>query len=208
MTTFQAFNLPQFIPINRHPGLQEYLETLIDDIMNRLHHIYRVNLCILIPESRICIEKYTLDFGEFQHVDEVGSLQEVEVYDEFRSSLNSAIKYVEQLAPVRNNSVTFEVVINAVELSLGHPKGVYRERDDEQENGTEDWVKCEENENFNLAEQTNGEFLNKIKMTALVGCDIGPLVIHHFSQRLITNNTDMLQKIYVGDPESYSSFNE
>ena len=67
-TTYQGFNLPQFTPVTRHPGLQDYIENLILDLLTKITHIYKISILILDQQYDICLEKYTLDFTEFKHL--------------------------------------------------------------------------------------------------------------------------------------------
>lgn len=189
-TTYQAFNLPQFIPINRHSGLQSYIEELIDDILSKILHIYKVSVCIVTKDEGTCIERYVLDFGEFRHVDEIGSLSESEVYDEFRSSLNSLISKLEKLTPINDDLVTFEIAINTTELRLGQLAESMRDTSNEREakefNRDTNWVKCKEEDYIPYSGVQNGPICSKIKMISLVGCDIGPLVIYNYLEQLIS----------------------
>lgn len=89
-TTYQAFNLPRYIPINRHPGLQKYIEELVVDVLGKLPHVHRFNLLIVTQED-VCVERYVLDFGEFIHDTASIEVHETQVFDEFRSCLNSLI---------------------------------------------------------------------------------------------------------------------
>ena len=189
-TTYQAFNLPQFIPINRHPDLQEYIEELILDVISKLTHIYRFCICIIDKENGLRIEKYVLDFGEFQHQqsneqdDDV--INETEVFDEFRSSLNSLISHLEKLNAIKDDAVSFEVVINAIDLELGH-RGMENIKNLDAKLGYDrdiNWTKAHEDENLPEETEHVGLYKPKINMTSLVGCDVGPLIIHQFCERL------------------------
>lgn len=199
ITTYEAFSLPQFTPVNRHPQLQEYIEELILDLLDKLVHIYGISLCVVTKENGICVERYVLRFDEFQHVDNVGVLSEDEVFDEFRSSLNSLTAHLEKQPPIKDNTVTFEVIINTLEMQLGH-----RPREMEPLRTLEDklafdrdtnWTKCEEDEGLPDPDQSKGIYRPKIKMTSLVGCDVGPLVIRHHSESLVVTDNS-LDKIY------------
>ncbi|CAR27366.1 hypothetical protein ZYGR_0I06400 [Zygosaccharomyces rouxii] len=205
LTTYQAFNLPQYIPVNRHPQLQQYIEELILDLLGKLLHIYGVSLCIIAKDTGICIERYVLRFDEFEHVDDVGILSETEVFDEFRSSLNSLTAHLEKQPPIRDDTVTFEIIINTLEMQLGHkPREMesIRTQDDQLTFDRDvNWTKCEEDEGLPDPEKSKGIYRPKIKMTSLVGCDVGPLVIRHHSERLIVTD-DTLDKIYTSTQES------
>lgn len=198
-TTYQAFNLPQYTPINRHPGLQEYIEELILDILSKLLHVYGICVCVVTKEDSICIERYVLGFDEFQHVDNVGTLSESDVFDEFRSSLNSLIAHLEKLNPIKDDKVTFEVIINTMEMQLGHkPQNMERMKtaDDRLEFDRDtNWTKCEEDEGLPESEENMGVYNAKIKMTSLVGCDVSPLIIHHHCERLLVSDGS-LDNIY------------
>ncbi|AQZ14276.1 REV7 (YIL139C) [Zygosaccharomyces parabailii] len=210
ITTYQAFNLPQFTPINRHPQLQDYIEELIRDLLEKLVHIYGIGICVVAKENDICIERYVLRFDEFQHVDNVGVLSEAEVFDEFRSSLNSLMRHLEKQPPIKDNTVTFEVIINTLEMQLGH-KGYEMEplrtlEDKLAFDRNMNWTKCEEDEGFPDPEDSKGIYRPKIKMTSLVGCDVGPLIIRNHSERLVVAD-DTLDSIYQSTQEpSLNSF--
>ncbi|CCF60242.1 hypothetical protein KAFR_0J01780 [Kazachstania africana CBS 2517] len=201
-TTFQAFNLPQFVPINRNPSLQSYIEELIDDLLSKLSHIYRINICINDAVTNLCLEKYVLDFSEFKHVENDSMPAEGEVFDEFRSSLNSLISKLEKLRQIKDGSVVFEIVINAIELELGHSTTSFTTDKKEmmafdRENN---WTKCQEDENLPKEDYEAGNFQPKIKMTSLVGCDIGPFIVHNFYETLISGNA-ILSSIYMDNDE-------
>lgn len=194
-TTYQGFNLPQFIPITRHPGLQDYIENLILDLLSKITHIYKISILILDQQYDICLEKYTLDFTEFKHIQSRNSnndeddnvndelINETEVFDVFRSSLNSLINKLETLSKIKDDTVKFNVIINTVEMELGHAKDIgwnlnNKEDMNKFENDT-NWTLCqnEDDENFHIelkkAQPT-------IKMISLVGCDIGSIIIHNY----------------------------
>ncbi|CAI4064386.1 Rev7p SKDI_09G0310 [Saccharomyces kudriavzevii IFO 1802] len=208
-TTYQSFNLPQYVPINRHPALIDYIEELIIDVLSKLTHIYRFSICIINKQNDLCIEKYVLDFGELQHVDKDDQgTTETEVFDEFRSSLNSLIFHLEKLPKINDDSVTFEIAINAVELELGHKLDRTRKIDNLEEKleveRDSNWVKCQED--ANLPEE-NAFQSPKIKVSSLVGCDAGPLVIHQFSEKLISGgNDEILNGVYSQYEEGESIF--
>lgn len=196
LTTYQSFNLPQFVPITRHPGLQGYIETLILDLINKLTHVYQISLLVIETESNICLERYYLDFSDFKHTsidsdtdddNEQPGLNENEVFDEFRSSLNSLINKLETLPKFKDDSVTFDIMINVVNMELGHGQGVgwnlaTQEQLTKFENDT-NWTKChnEDDENYN---NLIGEEPPTVKMISLVGCDLGPFVVHNYMEVL------------------------
>lgn len=221
LTTFQGFNLPQFLPINRSKVLQDYIEELILDILDKLPHVYLVSLCIIDCKDDLCIEKYCLDFGEFRHAQagidadnqrDSMPLKETDVFDEFRSSLNSLILQLERLPSIRDEAVTFEVTLNTVDLGLGH--GVidtvgHRDTDEvlQFERDT-NWVRLKEDERLTSHSRSvsrdgevTGEVLPdettqpKIKMISLVSCDLDPLVIHSYVELLLTSD-DIACNVY------------
>lgn len=196
ITTYQAFDLPQFTPVNRHPGLQEYIEELILDLLSKLIHIYGLSLCIMTKEDNLCVERYVMSFDEFKHVDDVGTLSESEVFEEFRSSLNSLTAHLEKLDPVRDDTVTFEVVINTMEMTLGHkPREIERLKSQEDKVAFEratNWTKCEEDEGL---PENLGANKHRIKMTSLAGCDVGPLIIRNHCEKLLVPDNS-LSRIY------------
>lgn len=233
LTTFQGFNLPQYIPINRHEGLQKYIEELITDLISKLNHIYRVGICIIGGKDGYCIEKYALDFGEFQHFSDkekeerqMSLIKETDVFDEFRSSLNSLISKLEKMDKIVDNSVTFEIVINTLEMNLGHGvvDTITNREDDETVQFERDtnWVKMKEDENLpnpemvkNALAEEDGIIVSqpehrsqiqrpKIRMTALAGCDIGPFVIHNYIEKLVMD-TEATYGVYK-DASFISSF--
>lgn len=206
LTTYQAFNLPQFTPVNRHPQLQQYIEELILDLLGKLLHIYGISLCVIVKDTGICIERYVLRFDEFEHVDDnVGVLSEAEVFDEYRSSLNSLIAHLEKQPPIRDDTVTFEIIANTLEMQLGHRPGEMKPIRTQYDQLTFDrdvnWTKCDEDEGLPDPEESKGIYKPKIKMTSLVGCDVGPLVIRNHSERLMVTD-DSLDKVYANTQES------
>lgn len=202
ITTYQAFDLPQFTPVNRHPGLQKYIEELILDLLSKLIHIYGLCLCVVTKEDNVCVERYVLSFDEFRHVDEVGTLSESEVFEEFRSSLNSLTAHLEKLDPIKDDTVAFEVIINTMEMQLGHkPQGNERLKNQEAKLAFEretNWTKCEEDEGL---PENLGVYKPKIKMTSLAGCDVGPLIIHNHCEKLLVSDGS-LNGVYVTSQDS------
>lgn len=202
ITTYQAFNLPQFTPMNRHPEVQDYIEELVLDVLSKLVHIYGLSVCVVTKEDDICIERYVLSFDEFRHVDDVGTLTESEVFDEFRSSFNSLTAHLEKLDPIRDDTVVFEVIINTMELELGHlPQG--RERLKSKEDKLEferetNWTKCDEDEGL---PENIGVIKPKIKMSSLVGCDVGPLIIRNHCEKLLVSDSS-LNNVYIASQGS------
>lgn len=209
ITTFQGFNLPQFLPINRHPDLQGYIEELIEDLISKLSHVYRLSICILDTSYDVCIEKFVLDFGEFQHKEgKPSTLGEIEVFDEFRSSLNSLIARLERMRKIKDDSVTFEITINTVHMELGHNGGKdwvidKREELNEFDRDT-NWTRTTNDEKVPLSNNLNnpleysGVFEKpKIRMSPLVGCDLAPLIIHAYLETLILNPKNGSSLAYV-----------
>lgn len=199
LTTFQGFNLPQFIPITRHPGLQNYIEEWIQDVLGKLTHIYKLSILILDQQYDIVLERYVLDFSEFKHLeasdddDNDVNIGETEVFDEFRSSLNSLINKMGILLPIKDNTVTFNFMINTVNMELGHGKDVgwnlsNKEQLQKFESDT-NWTRVhdEDEEKFvNIKEKP------VIKMVSLIGCDIGSLIIHNYMELLELNKIDQI----------------
>lgn len=192
LTTFQGFNLPQFIPMTRHPGLQQYIEDWIQDILTKLTHIYKLSILILDQSYDIVLEKYVLDFSEFKHLEDT-NLNETEVFDEFRSSLNSLINKVGTLPHVKDNTVTFNFMINSVYMELGHGKDVgwnLTNQDQLQkfENDT-NWTRVHDEDKQNFV---NVKEKPVIKMISLIGCDIGSLIIHNYMELLQLNKIEQI----------------
>lgn len=201
-TTYQGFNLPQFIPITRHPGLQDYIENLILDLLTKITHIYKISILILDQQYDTCLEKYTLDFAEFKHLQSRNNfgdgynnnkgekdnesseqINETEVFDAFRSSLNSLINKLETLPKIKDDVVKFNVIINTVEMELGHAKDIgwnlnNKEDLNKFENDT-NWTLCQNEHNENYFIDVN-KVQPTIKMISLIGCDIGSIVIHNY----------------------------
>lgn len=201
-TTYQAFDLPQFTPMNRHPGLQNYIEELVLDLISKLSHIYSLSLCIVSKEDNTCIERYVLSFHEFRHVDDIGLLSETDVFDEFRSCLNSLTAHLETLPYVKDDKVTFETVINTMDMELGHrPENMttLKTRQDLLAfNRATNWTKCQEDEGYPNGNENLGMYNPKIKMTSLVGCDVGPLIIQQHCEKLLASEKD-LESFYCRD---------
>ncbi|QLQ78920.1 hypothetical protein HG537_0B02680 [Torulaspora globosa] len=197
ITTYQAFNLPQFTPMNRHPEVQEYIEELVLDILSKLVHIYGISVCLVTKDDNICIERYVLSFDEFRHVDDVNTITESEVFDEFRSSFNSLTAHLEKLDRIRDDTVEFEVIINTMEMELGHGnRDIERLRSQKDKFEFErdiNWTKCDEDEGL---PENIGIFKPKIKMSSLVGCDVGPLIIRNHCEKLLVSDNS-LNNVYV-----------
>lgn len=202
------------MPINRNEKVQAYIEELIIDLIGKLNHIYRVGICIIDIKNGFCIEKYVLDFGDFKHYtdsveeDRVSSmLAETDVFDEFRSSLNSLLSKLEKMDNIKNGAVTFEIVINTLEMNLGH--GIVDTMIDKEADQTlqferdTNWTKMKEDENLpdpqpkdmsrleddhiivNQAETLSQFRKPKIRMSSLIGCDINPFIIHSYIEKLV-----------------------
>ncbi|CAL9733872.1 DNA polymerase zeta processivity subunit [Monosporozyma servazzii] len=178
--------------MTRHPGLEKYIEDWIQDILTKLTHIYKVSILILDQTYDIVLERYILDFSEFKHLEDM-NLNETEVFDEFRSSLNSLINKVSTLSPIKDNTVTFNFMINSVYMELGHGKDVgwnlsNQEQLQKFENDT-NWTRVhdEDKQNFiNVKEKP------VIKMVSLIGCDIGSLIIHNYMELLQLNKIEQI----------------
>ena len=225
LTTFQGFNLPQYMPINRNEKVQAYIEELITDLISKLNHVYRVGICIIDITNGFCIEKYVLDFGEFKHYtdsveeDRISAmLAETDVFDEFRSSLNSLLSKLEKMDNIKDGAVTFEIVINTLEMNLGH--GIVDTMIDKEADQTlqferdTNWTKMKEDENLPdpQPKDTSGleddhivvsqpENLSlyrkpKIRMSPLIGCDINPFIIHSYIEKLILSEKSF-DNVYV-----------
>ncbi|CEP62113.1 Rev7p LALA0_S04e08130g [Lachancea lanzarotensis] len=180
-TSFQAFNLPRHVPMNRHPGLQGYIETMVVDIISKLQAVRHFNVRIIQQDDGACIERYALDFGELRH-DQVSDVKETDVFDELRSSLNSLISRLEKLPQIKPNTVAFDIVIDSVGLNLGRKMNrVQNLKERLAQEQDSNWVKCAE-EPFISSSQERSP---RIKMITLTGCDAGPLVIYQFMEVLI-----------------------
>ncbi|SCU94153.1 LAFA_0F20208g1_1 [Lachancea sp. 'fantastica'] len=197
-TSFQAFNLPRHVPMNRHPELQNYIETMVVDVISKLQAVRHFNLRIIQQDDGACLERFTLDFGELRHDDDC-TVQEPQIFDELRSSLNSLISRLEKLPQIKPNTVAFEIVIDSAGLSLGRKVNrVQNLKERLAQEQDSNWVKCAE-EPFVSSSQ---ERRPRIKMITLSGCDVGPLVIYQFMELLI--NTEVSFQIYEA-PSSYQS---
>lgn len=227
VTTYQGFNLPQFMPITRHPDLQDYIEELINDLISKLSHVYKLSIVVLDQTYDICLEKFVLDFSEFKHIthgekdegvngndekqqnddrdhkdnlDEYGdedinlNIEESEVFDEFRSSLNSLINKLESLPQIKDDTVTFNIMISVVNMELGHAKDVGWNIDSNEKlrafERDINWAKCRDEDDDNFVNIKNQ--LPQIKMISLIGCDIGPLIIHNYMELLQLNKMEKI----------------
>lgn len=114
---------------------------------------------------------------------------------------------MEKLPKVNDDTITFEAVINAIELELGHKLDRNRRVDSLEEKAEierdSNWVKCQEDENL---PDSNGFQPPKIKLTSLVGSDVGPLIIHQFSEKLISGDDKILNGVYSQYEEGESIF--
>ncbi|KAG0659524.1 hypothetical protein C6P45_001830 [Maudiozyma exigua] len=202
------------MPINRNEKVQTYIEELIADLIGKLNHVYRVGICVIDIMNGFCIEKYILDFGEFKHYtdkteeDRISSmLAETDVFDEFRSSLNSLLSKLEKMDNIKDGAVTFEIVINTLEMNLGHgivDTLINKEVDQTlQFERDTNWTKIKEDQNLPDPQPKNNSGLEddgilvsqlehssqfrkpKIRMSSLVGCDISPFIIHSYIEKLI-----------------------
>ncbi|CCE63634.1 hypothetical protein TPHA_0F01500 [Tetrapisispora phaffii CBS 4417] len=207
LTTYQAFTLPKFIPINRHQGLQQYIEELINDVLSKLIHIFKVSIGIIDKENNVCIEKYVLDFGEFQHLDDISSLTEMDVYNEFRSSLNCLITQLEDMPQVKDDTVAFQVFINTVEYNpLATIESIERVSNEDIKNTFDraaNWTKCEEHEYIENLHENNGQ--PKVKLISLIGCDIGPFVIYNYIEQLMIKDMNHVYSTLNSNKDGTSS---
>ncbi|SCV05475.1 LANO_0H08306g1_1 [Lachancea nothofagi CBS 11611] len=204
--SFQAFNLPRHLPMNRHPELQTYIENLISDVLLKLDSIRHFNLRIVKLDDGTCVERYALDFNEFRH-EEVSDLLETQVFDELRSSLNSLIARLENLPQIKPASVSFEIVIDSMGLSLGHKMNrVQNSKERQIQEQDSNWVKCSE-EGFSAnAQSLSTQPRNpRIKIISLTGCDIGPLVIFQFMEILISPTHTTSSQVYESSDAYHSS---
>ncbi|SCU85208.1 LAMI_0C10484g1_1 [Lachancea mirantina] len=204
-TTYQAFNLPRHIPINRHPQVSQYIETLIEDLLSKLGNIRTFNLNIVRCDDRACIENYAIDFSELRHWD-TELVSETEVFDELRSSLNGLLSQLEKLPKIKPGTVTFEIIIEGPDLNLGREAGrVLNETEKRHLEQNVNWTKTGENQfqgkitNSELGNEIQG-FGPKVKLTSIAGCDSGPIVFYVYTQRIIAPKDSQLLDIY----ESYS----
>lgn len=189
------------MPITRHSGLNDYIEEFIMDIMGKLEHVYRLNICVVAKETGWCVERYVLDFGEFQHGEEpagISAADEVDVYNEFRSSLNSLIIYMEKLVKIRDDTVIFDLIIDTVEMNLGTKMVTDPNRTFSPEEVTEferdnSWVKYYQDQNLPDPVETSGFYKPKLKLTSLVGCEWGSIRIQQFNERLLMPNKGLSQ---------------
>ncbi|SCU86527.1 LAME_0D06546g1_1 [Lachancea meyersii CBS 8951] len=182
-TSFQAFNLPRYMPMNRHPGLQNYIETMVTDVLSKLEAVQHFNLRIIQQDDGACVERYALDFGELRHQD-TSELQEPQIFDQLRSSLNSLIARLEKLPNVKPATVTFEIVIDSIGLSLGKKMSrVQNAKERQTQEQDSNWAKCTEEPFLSNPQQSKP----RIKLITLTGCDAGPFVIYQFMEMLISN---------------------
>lgn len=206
-TTYQGFNLPQYLPITRHHGLNSYIEEFISDLLGKLDHVYHLSLFVISKHNGWAIERYVLDFGQFQHgqpVDKDIVLKEGEVYDEFRSSLNSLITYLEKQTPIRDDTVTFEFVIDTIEMALGRKFGIDMDPKTSKSQVVDferdtNWIRYHEDQNVPDGKEHSGAYKPKLKVTALIGCDWGPICIQQYNERLIVPNKGLSQVYYDDD---------
>lgn len=169
--------------------------------MEKIEHIYRLNICVIDKENGWCLERYVLDFGEFQHgvVPEGISLtDELDVFDEFRASLNSLIVYLEKLVKIRDDTVIFDLIIDTVEMGLGHkvvtdPHRKFTEEEITAFDRDNLWVRYHQDQNLPDPGMTSGFYKPKLKLTALVGCEWGSIRIQQFNERLLMPNKGLSQ---------------
>lgn len=194
-TKYQGFHLPNHIPVNVNPKLQDYLDELCEDILSKLKHLNYFNLYICEYENENnVIERYCLDFGDLNHLDYTTGEEDQEnlVFDEFRSSLFSLMAFLERLPRVQPGKYTFDIVIETVEMSLGHLGN------EQLTNTKENMIKLERDWNWiktkAQAQDFHTELLSqqRVKMHSLVGCDLKSLVFHQFAERVVLEGLDDL----------------
>lgn len=197
-TDYHAFNLPSHIPVNVNPELQKYLDELCDDILSKLKQLHYLNLYICeCDDEDYVIERYCLDFGDINHLDktEANTDQENLVFDEFRSSIYSLIAHLEKLPQLEPGKYTFDIVLETVEMSLGHMSNENLPRSKENVTNLErdwNWVKYKDPSNdFPSA----GQSQERVKMYSLVGCDLNSLVFHQFAERLVPQDNNISTSI-------------
>ncbi|SSD60648.1 uncharacterized protein SCODWIG_02409 [Saccharomycodes ludwigii] len=149
LTTFNVFNLPQQIPINRNPKLINYIETLIADVVDdKLINLSLSSITVAIIEiennnetikgkthitnDNVIVEKYILDFQEFQYDniklssspnDDDACGKEM-IFQEFRSSLNNFTNFIKNLPyGFKDGQVKFKVFIECLDQMLGLDPG-------------------------------------------------------------------------------------
>lgn len=209
------FNLPQWCPITRHPGLQQYIEELINDLLTKLLNVYSFNILIQDKEYGLILEKYVIDLSELKQIQDNSNnhtvYNETEIFNDLRSSINDLVRHLERLNHIKDNTVSFDIVINTVKLSLGHSTHVgwvlNNEKDLTQFERDINWTKYTEDENLPTQQYPSvGD--PYIKMFALVGCDAGPLVIHNYMEIIQDdhkgNKHIWLDKVYDFDKEEDS----
>ncbi|CCH63198.1 hypothetical protein TBLA_0J02040 [Henningerozyma blattae CBS 6284] len=191
LTTFQGFNLPQFMPMNRHPAVLEYIDEFIEDVLFKLQRTHKITLCIITPKDYRCIETYTFDFRNFNHlgVEDPQKLREADVYDRFRASLNNLIQRLEKLTPIKDDSVSFELVATLIGVELGHTfdkinhfnnnfQKLFYERD-------MNWVKCQPEDPYFNESMDSEKVSSRIRTHAIIGANIGPISIDILFERLL-----------------------
>ncbi|AMD22841.1 HHR072Wp [Eremothecium sinecaudum] len=196
-TTYQAFNLPRHMPINRYPELQDYIDELILDVLSKLQHVRCFNLNIIRnketevdqPSSIQVWERYVLDFSDWVHgANEETTANEIEgqVFDELRAALNDLLRRIETLPSVRPGSVTFEACIDAIDLTLGRTMTAVNTKEEKVSlDRSVNWVICHNDEftrNQNLRFAIDPP---EVQFMPLIGCEVGPIIIGQYFERIL-----------------------
>lgn len=195
LASYQGFNLPQFMPVNRHPVVKSYIEEFIDNFVARIQKMYRMNVCIVTTREERYIERYVLDFRNLlSRPDNSPKVYETQVYDGFRTSLNNLIRNLETLPRIHDGAVTFEFVGNALGLELGHSSDNLKTLDNPSQRKFYEqdmnWVKSDSETPFsNSAEQIH--MSSAVKMVPLVGVSVGSINLTSFTERLKINDRSL-----------------
>ncbi|CDO93227.1 unnamed protein product [Kluyveromyces dobzhanskii CBS 2104] len=197
-TNYHVFNLPNHIPVTVNPELLKYVDELCDDLLDKLKQLHYLNFYVCeYDDENYVIERYCLDFGDINHLDKTeGSTdQENVVFDEFRSSIHSLIAYLEKLPLLEPGKYTFDIVIETVEMSLGHMSNENLPRTKENMGKLErdwNWIKYKDPSNdFSTANDTR----QRVKMYSLVGCDLNSMVFHQFAERIVPQDSNISASI-------------
>lgn len=218
------FNLPQWCPITRHPLLQRYTEELINDLLSKILNVYSFNILILDKEHGLILEKYVIDLSELKQINNrtndidkdkntviestknsnTSIYNETEIFNDLRSSINDLVKHLEKLNKIKDDMVSFDFVINTVNLTLGHSTHVGWNINNQTEltqfERDINWTKYVEDENL-PTERYPTVGSPYIKLFALVGCNTGPLIIHNYME-IIQDNRNMKKSFNSNDTVS------
>ncbi|AET40133.1 Rev7p Ecym_5378 [Eremothecium cymbalariae DBVPG len=196
---YQAFNLPRHLPVTRHQGLEQYIEELSNDLLTKLEHIRCFNLNIVtsddsksygIPSGQVW-ERYVLDFGDWiHHSDEDESkITEGLVFDELRACFNDLLKKLQKLPRVAPRLVTFEAIIEVFDLSLGRDvHNVVTEEERLDLDRSLNWVKYSKDDYARADTTLALDDVPEVQLTAVVGCDVGSMVINQYFERVAPRN--------------------